>query len=400
MKKAQALPLSGVRVLDLTQIYNGPYATFLMAAAGATVIKIEPPDGEHLRKRPESLGVADPFVSLNANKRSMTMNLKNPAAKDLFLRMVVNADVVVENFAPGVMERLGLGESVLRGVNPKLVYASGSGYGSSGPYRDYPAMDLTIQAMSGVLSVTGGTDEAPVKAGPAICDFSGGIHLYGAIMTALYQRQVTGVGSTVEVSMMSSVVPSFASNLGSHKAGDATKRTGNRHGGLTMAPYNVYPTADGHIAILTVSDKHWESLTEVLGCPQLCYDPRYATRKARIARMDELDAEIAALTVRDTKDVLFDRLISARVPCAPVRELDEIVHDEHLHATGMLKWIDHPEKGRLLVHGSPIVFKDQPAVAYAPSSPLGAHTREVLAELCGMSESEFLDSQSKGAFSR
>jgi CoA:oxalate CoA-transferase len=238
---ALPLPFAGLVVLDLTQIYNGPYATFLLAQAGATVVKVEPPAGEHLRARRRARGVTEPFAVLNANKRSVALDLKNPAGIEVFLELASKADVVVENFAPGVMDRLGLGDAQLRARNPRLIIASGSGYGSRGPYRDYPAMDVTVQAMTGVLAVTGFPEGGPVKAGPAVSDFFGGVHLYGAIVTALYRRALTGVGSSVEVAMMSAVYPSLLSNLGLAREGaKATRRTGNRQGGLNMAPYNVY----------------------------------------------------------------------------------------------------------------------------------------------------------------
>jgi formyl-CoA transferase len=193
--------------------------------------------------------VTEPFAVLNANKRSVALDLKNPAGIEVFLELASKADVVVENFAPGVMDRLGLGDAQLRARNPQLIIASGSGYGSRGPYRDYPAMDVTVQAMTGVLAVTGFPDGGPVKAGPAVSDFFGGVHLYGAIVTALYRRALTGVGSSVEVAMMSAVYPSLLSNLGLAREGvKATRRTGNRQGGLNMAPYNVYPTSDGAIS--------------------------------------------------------------------------------------------------------------------------------------------------------
>ena len=178
-------PLESVTVIDLGQIYNGPYATFLMAMAGARVIKIEPRDGEHLRRRGNVGGAGLPFAMLNSNKLSVTLNLKSERGPALLFDMVKRGDVLLENFAPGTTDRLGIGWQRLKQINPRLIYASGSGYGLTGPYRDYPAMDLTVQAMAGVMSVTGFPDRPPVKAGPAICDFFGGIHLFAAVMTAV-----------------------------------------------------------------------------------------------------------------------------------------------------------------------------------------------------------------------
>lgn len=398
MSSTPSAPLHGITVLDLTQIYNGPYATFLMAQAGAHVIKVEPPAGEHLRKRARSTGVVEPFAVLNCNKQSITLNLRMPEARQALLKLVEQADVIVENYAPGVMDRLGLGQDALRQANPRIIIASSSGYGSTGPYRDYPAMDLTVQAMAGVMGITGEPDGPPLKAGPALCDFSAGVHLYGAIVTALYERAATGRAGTVEVSMLSAVYPSLLSSLGLHKRGDrSVKRTGNRHGGLTMAPYNVYPTLDGAIAILTANDAHWAALTEALGCPQWRSDARFADKISRIAHMDELDRAIGEETGRLPKEELFATLMRHRVPCAPVRELDEVINDEHLHATGMLHWERHPQYGEVLAHGSPLVFQGCAAPAYAPSPALGADTAQVLARVGGLSDGEIQTLRSTGA---
>src|SRR5205814_420885 len=207
-------PLAGITVVDLSQIYNGPYATFLMAQAGAEVIKVEPKGGEHLRRRGVVGGAALPFAMLNANKRAVTLDLKAPRGRDLLIEMVKRADVLLENFAPGVMDRLGVGYAVLSNVNPRLIYASGSGFGLSGPDRDILAMDLTVQAYAGVMSVNGFADTPPVRGGVPFTDFLGGAHLYAGVVTALYQRTRTGRGQLVEVALQDVTYPTLASNLG------------------------------------------------------------------------------------------------------------------------------------------------------------------------------------------
>ncbi len=284
------LPLAGVTVIDLGQVYQGPYATLLMAKAGAEVIKVEPLNGDSTRRRgaPDE-GSAFPFGMLNGNKRSVTLNLKSARGCGLLIALVKHGDVLLENFAPGVMDRLGVGWGVLHAANPRLIYASGTGYGLSGPNRDNLAMDLTVQAMSGVMSVTGFPGGPPLKAGPAIADFLSGAHLYGAVMTALYQRSRTGKGRLVEVAMQEAVFPTLASNLGMlHKAqGVVPMRTGNRHGGLSVAPYNVYPAKDGHVAIICVAERHWASLLTAMGRDDLRDDPRFATNSDRARNMDD-----------------------------------------------------------------------------------------------------------------
>ena len=375
-------PLAGIKVIDLTQVYNGPYATYLMARNGAEVIKIEPPGGEHLRKR--AGGSPLPFAMLNGNKRSMVLDLKTPKAIAAVLKLAETADVVVENFTPGVMARLGLGYEVLRARNPRLIYACSSGYGIDGPYRDYPAMDLSIQAMSGIMGVTGFPDGPPVKSGSTACDFIAGTHVYGAVMTALFERERSGLGQMVEIAMLEAAYFTLTSNLGalfSEGGGPPMGRTGNRHGGMSICPYNVYPASDGFIAILCSNDKHFASLMRALEMPELGDDPHYALNKHRVADMDKIDALIAARTVQFDKAELFARIMRHHVPSAPVRALREVIDDPHLHARGALKWLDHPEHGRIVLAESPLRMHGNEQPPYRPSVALGSDTDAILQEL-------------------
>ena len=383
-------PLEGIRVVDLSQIYNGPYCTFLMAMAGAEVIKIEPLTGEHLRRRGVVGGAALPFAMLNGNKRDVTLNLKSPRGRELLIELVKRADILVENFAPGVMERLDLGYEFLRTINPRLIYGQSSGYGRSGPNRDYPAMDLTVQAMSGVMSVTGFPDRPPVKAGPALCDFFAGVHLYGAVMTALYEREKTGVGRLVEVAMQEAVYASLSSNLGLYygSGGEAPPRTGNRHGGMAESPYNVYPTADGYIAIICVGELHWKSLLTAMGREDLKDDPRFADLRTRVAHMEVVDDLVSAWTAKQQKQPLFEHLMKHHVPCAPVRDLAEVVNDPHMHQRGALQWQQHPELGRIPVQHSPLRFDGVELMQLTPSARLGQHNADVYGGELGLSERE------------
>lgn len=313
--------------------------------------------------------------------------------------MAKRADVLLENFAPGVMDRLGLGPAALMELNPQLVYAAGSGYGWSGPYRDYPAMDLTVQAMSGVMASTGFPDRPPVKAGPALCDFFGGVHLYGGIVTALYERAVTGKGRFVEVAMLESVYASLSSSLGLYfgSGGQAPPRTGNRHGGLAESPYNVYPTKDGFLALICVSETHWESLLQAMGRPELKGDPGFSTLKARVARMDEIDAMVSAWTSGFEKQALFELLMRHRVPCAPVRDLPEVVNDPHMHARGALQRVQHPLLGEVVLPTGAMRYGEAPPRALQPSKELGADTETVLARLLGLDEAEIAALKQAGA---
>jgi formyl-CoA transferase len=395
-------PLSGITVIDLSHVYNGPYATFLMALAGADVIKVEPPHGEHLRSRGDLGGAALPFAMLNSNKKPVTLNLKSEKGRELLREMAARADILVENFAPGVTDRLGIGPADLHRINPRLIYGSSSGYGKDGPYRDYPAMDLVMQAMSGVINSTGFPDQPPVKSGAAVCDFSAGIHLYAAIMTALYERERTGKGRVVEVSMQDATYASLASNYGMvHARGAAApERTGNRHGGLGISPYNIYPAKDGYVVLNCPGDHHFRAVLDVIGRPDLKGDSRFVSRSSRVAHFAAVDEVIESWTKTLPKNEVARRMLAAKVPCAPVRNLVEVMHDENMHARGSLQWIDHPELGRVALPHSPLVFEGTERRPIEPSLPLGACNNAVFGDWLGHSEKELAAFRAQGVIGR
>ncbi|MEZ5910012.1 MAG: CoA transferase [Hyphomicrobiaceae bacterium] len=382
-------PLAGIVVLDLGQIYQGSYAGFLAAKAGAQVIKVEPPQGEPLRRRAEISGGSVPFAMLNCNKLGVTLDLKSERGRSVLAKMVGRADALIENFAPGVMDRLGVGYERLSAINPRLVYVSGSGYGLTGPDRDNLAMDLTVQAYSGLMSITGYPDRPPVKAGGAVVDFLGGTHLYGALTTALFQRERTGAGRKVEVSMQETVYPTLASNLGSYFASGEAPRTANKHGGLAIAPYNVYRASDGHVAVIVITEQHWAGLLKAMGRGDLADDPRLSTNAARSRNMAVVDELVEAWTATLTRSEVFETARAHGVPVAPVRDLGEVVNDPHMHERGMLHWVDHPEVGRVVLHASPLRFHGMAPVAYRTSPPKGADNRAVYVDWLGLAEGEY-----------
>lgn len=392
-------PLSGLTVLDLSHVYNGPYATFLMAMGGATVIKIEPHSGEHLRSRGDMGGAALPFAMLNSNKKPITLNLKTESGKRLLREMVAKADILVENFAPGVMERLDLGAHALREINPRLIYGSSSGYGKDGPYKNYPAMDLVMQAMCGVINSTGFPDQPPVKSGAALCDFFAGIHLFSAIMMALYRRERTGAGAVVEVSMQDATYCSLASNYGMLQArGDAApERTGNRHGGLGVSPYNAYPTSDGYVVVNSPGDHHFRAILDVIGRPEMKDDPRLSTRGARVQNFELVDELLEGWTRGRGRNEVADLMLAANVPCAAVRNLREVMNDRNMHARGSLQWVEHPELGRVVLPHTPLTFEDVPRRPLEPSLPLGASSEEIVTGWLGHSAEEFEAFKAEGA---
>ena len=391
-------PLSDVTVLDFGQIFQGPYASFLLAKAGAFVIKIEPPRGEPGRRRAEPGKSATlPFAMLNQNKHAITLNLKHERGRALLKEMVRRADVLLENFSPGTMDDLGVGWSRLHAVNPRLIYATGTGFGISGPDRDNLAMDMTIQAASGIMSVTGFPDGPPVKAGPTLVDFMGGIHLYAGIVTALYDRDRSGIGRLVEVAMQEAVYPTLAASFDYYyRTGEIPPRTGNRQSGLNSAPYNVFPAADGHVAIHIVTETHFQNLLKAMGREDLTDDPRFATNAARVANMDETDALVREWTRTLPKMEVFARTKAYRIPCAPVRNAPEVMNDPHMHMRGMLERVDHPELGEIVVPSTPLRLHGTDKVDTRPSPTIGQHNREIYGGWLGLSEGEIAELREAG----
>jgi CoA:oxalate CoA-transferase len=380
-------PLAGITVLDFGQIFQGPYATFLMAKAGADVIKIEPPGGEPLRRRVIATGgdTTFPMAMLNANKRAVTLNLKSEAGKDLLKQMVTRADVLLENFSPGTLDGLGVGYDVLKYVNPRLVYATGTGFGISGPDRDNLAMDFTIQAASGIMSVTGDPNGPPMKAGPTLVDFMGGVHLYAAVTTALLHRTVTGQGQLVEVAMQETVYPTLASSYDYHvRTGKVPPRAGNRQAGLASAPYNAFQTKDGWVAIHVVTESHWQNLLRAMGREDLLDDPRFSTNPARTENMDATEALVTAWTIGLGKMEVAAAAKRYRIPVAPVRNAIEVMNDPHMHQRGMLQRIDHPSLGSIIVPNSPLRLHGSDRVEPIPSPSLGQHNHEVYGDWLGL----------------
>lgn len=387
--------LDGVDVVDLGQIYNGPYCSLLLSYMGANVTKIEPPHGEPLRDRVED-GEAPEFVMLNSNKEGITLNLKSEEGREIFRDLVRDADILVENFSVGTMDGLGLGYDELSDLNPELIYAHGSGFGEDGPYRQYPAMDLTIQAIGGVMDVTGFPDGPPVKAGIAVGDFMGGIHLLAGILGALYERELTGEGQFVEVSMHDSVFPTLMSPMAAHfNDDDVPPRTGNRHSGLAQSPYNVYEATDGHIAIFGVTNDHWHKLLEVIGREDLKDDPRFETNVKRSRRLDEVDELVESWTSQRKRDEIEAILLEAGVPCGPVKELDEVANDPHLKERRMINEIEHPDFGEISVPGIPIRFSGSELPDIEPSPSKGRDNRKVFCDRLGYTEEEFEELKEK-----
>jgi CoA:oxalate CoA-transferase len=393
-------PLDDVCVLDLSHYYQGPYATLLLSFLGAEVIKIEPPGrGESARTlyKPAGAPVGLPFVMMNSNKRSITLNLKHAEGTEIFKRLVTRADVVVENFTPGVMDKLGLGATVLRELNPRLIYACGTGYGLQGSYRDFPAFDPIVQAMSGIMATSGTMDGPPMKAGPALVDILGGAHLTAAILAAVRQRDRSGEGTIVEIALQDVAIPALSTQVGAYYGmGLRQLRDGNRSPGGAVAPYNAYPTQDGYVMLLADGAARWERLCRVMGRPELAQDQRFATIGARARHKDELDEEISVWTRTRTKQAVMDTLNAADVFCGVIKELPEVMTDANLHERGMLQDIDHPQAGKVTVFTSPLRLGAKATELRTPSPALGQDNDAFYGAELGLNQEELTRLREQG----
>lgn len=386
-RQASDRPLAGISVLDFGQIYNGPYCGHLLAMSGARVIKVESPIGETLRNSTASSGEGYPFRALNGNKATITLNFKELEGQRLLKQLVSCVDVVLENFRPGTMAKYGVGSEELTEINPRLIYAAGTGYGQNGPHADYLAMDITVQAMSGVVSVTGHEGDPPLKSGPAICDILGGVHLYGAITSALYRREKTGQGAVLDVAMQDAVIPTLCSAIGAYyRTGANPPRTGNHHQARAIAPYNIYETCDGHVAVICIREDHWHKLVAAMGRPDLLENEELLSMEVRAKNMEYTDAEVLSWTRSRSTQEVFELCQRFGVPCSPVQTLTDVLNDPHLRERGMLKEVADEANRIMMLFGTPLQFRG--VTPPDPSLPreIGQDNESVYGELLGLSK--------------
>ena len=393
--------LTGIRILDLTQFEAGTTCTQFLGWLGADVLKIEPPGGEQSRRnRPEVPGLdAMFFLVFNSNKRSVTIDLKNPAGKALFLRMVQQADVVVENFAPGLMERLGLDYERLRATNPKIIVARIKGFGLSGPYAEFKSFDMIAQATGGVMSVTGFADREPIRCGAAIGDTGTGVHTAAAIMAAIIQRQRTGQGQLVEVAMQE-VIANFVRGryVDHYRDGKPSVRRGNEiTGGVPGGAYKCAPGGlndYAYIYVQTMNADMWRDFATAIGREDLLTDPRCKDARTRWEHRAELNTIFTEWTSARTKHEVMAILGKAGVPCGATLDTGEILDDPHLNARGQIHTIEHATRGRFRLPGCPVHL----SASEAPTSPpplAGEHTDAVLGEF-GLTQAEVATLRAQG----
>ena len=391
--------LSGVRVLDLTNVLSGPFATLHLALLGAEVIKIEnPKDGDLARKlgvkpdfNDQLMGTS--FLAQNANKKSVTLNTKTPEGKEIFKKLVKTADVLVENFRPDVMNRLGLGYKTLAEINPRLVYCSISGFGQTGPDALKPAYDQIIQGLSGVMAINGDERLNPLRAGFPVCDTVGGLNAAFAVMAALYHRERSGKGQLIDVAMLDSIMPLLgwvAANL--LIAGQQPVPMGNDN--FTAAPSGSFKTKDGYINIAANKQEQWESLCDMLGIPELKKDPRFEKRDTRKKNRKLLTPLVEEKLMQRPTVEWVEILNAGDVPSGAILSLEDALNQPQVRHRAILKDIDSEGIGTLKLFGLAAQFSDTPGELNAPPPRLSAHTEEVLTDL-GVTKEELASLKAK-----
>jgi crotonobetainyl-CoA:carnitine CoA-transferase CaiB-like acyl-CoA transferase len=375
--------LSGIRVLDFTVFQQGPQATLVMADMGADVIKVEPPGFGDLGRVLQMHGehrVSAYHLAHSRGKRSLTLNLKNEAARDVVRKLVPRMDVVVHNFRPGVMERLGLGYEDLRPLNERMVYAHASGWGDAGPKAKHPAFDIAAQARSGLMSMTGEADGGPLPVGVAVADYIGAMNLAMSVIAALYAREHTGRGQKVETSLFGSAIASQAWELQTYIMGRVKRRAGRGHGYLPTI-WRTFQTKDGWAVVGGVADDRWPAFCKAVDMPELEHDPRFNNGLTRIQNIDQLYPLLDDRFLSKTTAEWIPILEEHDMICAPVQDYETLLADPQARANEYIIDIDHPLAGPMQVVGFPWKFSETPASA-APAAPeLGQQTEEILLDL-------------------
>lgn len=380
-----AAPLAGIRVLDFSRILSGPYASMVLADLGAEVIKVEPlGKGDETRGFPPFQGpLSHYYIALNRSKHSLALDLKHPEGAAIARDLARRSDVVLENFRPGVMDRLGLGYDRLSADNPGLVYCSISGFGRNSPHGDRPAFDIVAQALAGVMSVNREPGQAPNKLGLPLGDMAGSIFSVFGLLAALVERGRTGRGRHVEIAMLDSLIAmqGYLSQI-YFVTGQSPQPVGTRH--PSIVPYGAFPTADGHVIVACLTERFWQNFARALDRAELIEDPRFAEYQARLAHRDTLEPMIcAAMAERDTEWWLA-RLAAFDVPSAPILDIGQALEQDHVRDHGLVETVQHPQAGALRLVRGPIRFDGAgPAPARAPSL-LGADSRAVLGDLLGL----------------
>jgi CoA:oxalate CoA-transferase len=389
-ERLMAKALEGIRVLDFTQYLSGPHCTSVLSELGAEVIKIEMPG----KGEPERLAMpmtpkreSYQFLSYNRGKKSITLNLKSPKGVEIAKKLAAKVDILVENFAPGGMERLGLGYEEVRKINPRIIFASISGFGQTGPRRNDVSYDVVAQAMGGLMSVTGHPGGEPVKAGISLGDYMGGYNGVIGILAALYYRTATGEGQSIDISMQDGiwamVFPDRANYFDTHVV---PKRIGNKLS--SSAPFGAYNAKDGSVVICTITDPQWHKVLQAMGREDLMNEPRYSTRENRTKNMEEVDGLVQAWCQENTVEEVFAILKEFGVPCSPLPTFDQVANDPHLLSREMIVEVDQPVSGKVKLSGSVYKMSKTPGNRKMRVSDVGEDNKEILGRLLGIDEQE------------
>jgi crotonobetainyl-CoA:carnitine CoA-transferase CaiB-like acyl-CoA transferase len=378
--------LEGVRVLDLTQAMAGPFSTMLLADMGAEVIKVEPPErGEMTRKMGFGMPKGDDsaaFLAINRNKRSITIDLKSEAGQQVFHELARTADVVIENFRPGVTSRLGIDWETLREVNPRLIYGSISGFGQTGPHSQRAGFDLIAQGMSGVMSVTGEPGGEPVKCGIPVSDLSAGMYLAFGVLSAYIARERTGEGQYLDTSLFEAALSfSVWETAELWATGRVPQPFGSAH--RLTAPYQALRTKDGWVTVGGNNPRLWQRFCETIGRPELLEDERFVDNDARMANRFELQHEAEKVMTKETTEVWVERFGEAGFPAGPIYDYQQVFEDPHTLERGMLQTYEHPVEGEVNVLGIPVKMSGTPGAVRTPAPLLGEHTEAVLEDVIG-----------------
>ncbi len=391
-------PLKGVFVLDMTWALAGPYCSMILSDLGAEVIKVENPDGGDNSRQslPFIKGVSSYFLSINRGKKSITINLRHPEGKQIILDLAKKSDVLVENFRPGVMDRLGLGYAALRQANPGIIYAACSGFGQNSPYAARPAYDVIVQGMGGTLSITGETGGPPVRVGFSIGDIGGGIFTALGVLAALHERQKSGQGQMVDIAMMDGQI-ALAENAIARflAAGEVPQRIGTRH--PLRTPFQAFPTQDGYMVLAAGQEHFWVKFCQVINRQDLLTDERFKDNPSRTKNHAQLEAILNEITQTKKTAEWVALMEKSDIPCGPVNSIDQVVHDPHTIAREMIIPVEHSTAGSLKVVNSPLKLSRTPVKIEKASPELGEHTEEVLQNFLGYNQEKIKNLRSMQA---
>lgn len=377
--------LSDIKVLDLTRVLAGPYATMILADLGAEIIKIEQPGkGDDSRAYgPYKNGESAYFMSLNRNKESVTLNMKTPEGKDIIKKLVRKVDVLVENFRPGTMERFGLGYDVLKELNPRLIYAASTGYGQTGPYSQRPAYDAVVQAMGGIMSITGQADGKPTRVGTSIGDIAAGMFTAIGILAALHERERSGLGQMVDVAMLDCQVAILENAIARYEfTGEIPCPIGNRH--PSIVPFETFETMTDPIMVAAGNDRLWATLCDLMDLDIAC-DPRFATNPQRNENYHYLKPILVDKFMTRTAEEWQEMFDEAGIPSGPINTVDKVVTNEQVVARDMILEVEHPVAGNTRVPGLPIKLSRTPGEIHKAAPVLGEDTEKLLGQYLGLS---------------